>query len=55
MFSPKNNKSSYIVKHSDKHTVNKKNISNTQIEHKTKKNENEKVFNKKNCNCCIIN
>lgn len=54
MFSPKNNKSSYIVKHSDKHTVNKKKLSNVQIEHKTK-NENEKVINKKYCNCCIIN
>jgi len=48
MFSPKNSKSSYIVKHSKKNKV--KEETNT-IEDK---NENGRIYNKKFCNCCII-
>ena len=56
MFSPKQSKSSYIVDHSK--------INKTKIKHKNKledknikedKNENGRIYNKKFCNCCIIN
>ena len=51
MFSPKNNKSSYIIKYSDEiNNTKKKNIKKKSLE------DNDEVYNKKKvCNCCIIN
>jgi len=60
MFSPKQTKSSYIVNHSKKNKPKKQqeNI-NTSIDRNNTmcedKNENGRIYNKKFCNCCIIN
>lgn len=60
MFSPKHKKVSYIVDHSK--TIKKNNKKNTKKKDKLDdtdiiedKNSNGKIYNKKYCDCCIIN
>ena len=56
MFSPKQNKGSYIVDHSK--TIKKKNKKRDKLDDTDvieDKNSNGKIYNKKYCNCCIIN
>ena len=60
MFSPKQKKVSYIVDHSK--PIKKNNKKNTKKRDKLDdtdiiedKNSNGKIYNKKYCDCCIIN